>query len=96
MATATGSDPTRAPFNYTFGCGGVGYFAWLEGEGWSAAPGEVGVGVGRKGGKGRNEKVWKGDKEGSGNPNPNRFRLERFGKAMVGTGSWEAFFQRAM
>ncbi|KAJ7348063.1 hypothetical protein DFH08DRAFT_960419 [Mycena albidolilacea] len=41
-ATATGSDPTSAPFNYAFGRGGVGYFAWLEGEGWSAAPGEVG------------------------------------------------------
>ncbi|KAJ7023063.1 O-methyltransferase [Mycena alexandri] len=32
-----GADPTRAPFNYAFGCGGVGYFAWLEGEGWASA-----------------------------------------------------------
>ncbi|KAJ7434528.1 O-methyltransferase, partial [Mycena galericulata] len=55
------ADPTRAPFNHAFGCGGVGYFAWLEGEGWAAAA-----------------------------HNPNRFRLERFGRAMAGTGSWEA------
>ncbi|KAJ7694898.1 S-adenosyl-L-methionine-dependent methyltransferase, partial [Mycena rosella] len=51
-------DPTRAPFNYAFGCGGVGYFA---------ANGKT-----------------------TASPNPNRFRLERFGKAMAGTGSWEA------
>ncbi|KAJ7348099.1 O-methyltransferase [Mycena albidolilacea] len=92
-ATATGSDPTRAPFNYAFGCGGVGYFAWLEGEGWGAAPGEVragvvGEGMGRNGGKGRTGKGGEEDREGGGNPN--RFRLERFGKAMAGTGSWEA------
>ncbi|ESK91595.1 ich1 protein [Moniliophthora roreri MCA 2997] len=26
-------DPTRAPFNYAFGCEGIGFFGWLEGEG---------------------------------------------------------------
>ncbi|KAJ7910449.1 O-methyltransferase-domain-containing protein [Mycena leptocephala] len=78
--STSGADPTRAPFNYAFGCGGVGYFAWLEGEGW--------------GGRGdANSNPNRGDTNpnlGDTNPNPNRFRLERFGKAMAGTGSWEA------
>ncbi|KAK7062641.1 hypothetical protein VNI00_000129 [Paramarasmius palmivorus] len=26
-------DPTRAPFNHAFGCEGIGFFGWLEGEG---------------------------------------------------------------
>ncbi|KAK7052486.1 O-methyltransferase [Favolaschia claudopus] len=68
-SSTSGSDPTRAPFNYAFGCEGVGYFGWLEGEGWT---GEMGGGGGDEG------------------VNPNQFRLERFGKAMAGTGGWEA------
>ncbi|KAJ7349248.1 hypothetical protein DFH08DRAFT_936167 [Mycena albidolilacea] len=96
-ATATGSNPTHAPFNYVFRCGGVGYFAWLEGEGWGTLPGEmvtgagagvVGEGTGRKGRKGRKGKGGEDDREGGGNPN--WFPLEHFGKAMAGTGSWEA------
>ncbi|KAJ6551774.1 hypothetical protein B0H19DRAFT_1297609 [Mycena capillaripes] len=96
--SSTGSDPTRAPFNYAFGCGGVGYFGWLEGEGWGAPAPVSGVGLDSGAGNVRKEdaNVRKegGDgnakKEESPNPNPNRFRLERFGKAMAGTGSWEA------
>ncbi|KAJ6555119.1 O-methyltransferase [Mycena vulgaris] len=94
-SASQGSDPTRAPFNYAFGCGGVGYFAWLEGEGW-----EAGAGAGVHGAK-AGERVDKaqeaggkaktdGKTGGEGTQNPNRFRLERFGKAMAGTGSWEA------
>ncbi|KAJ7621005.1 O-methyltransferase [Roridomyces roridus] len=53
QGTSSSSDPTRAPFNHAFGCAGVGYFAWLEGEGCAG------------------KEVAK---------NPNRFRLERFGR----------------
>ncbi|KAJ6461096.1 O-methyltransferase [Mycena sanguinolenta] len=77
--TIAGSDPTRAPFNYAFGCGGVGYFAWLEGEGWAEEGKDGGISKTRSGGA-----------AGKTPTNPNRFRLERFGKAMAGTGSWEA------
>ncbi|KAF7377920.1 O-methyltransferase [Mycena sanguinolenta] len=82
-STPTGSDPTRAPFNYAFGCGGVGYFAWLEGEGWAEE--------GRRAedeGNGEKSKAGSGGGGGGGKTptNPNRFRLERFGKAMAGTG----------
>ncbi|KAJ7171095.1 O-methyltransferase [Mycena filopes] len=112
-----GADPTRAPFNYAFGCGGVGYFAWLEGEGWvrpglgpappsappapdqradaalpsptSPNPNPMTLGTMRNGSGARKSadevKGGNGDAEG----NPNQFRLERFGKAMTGTGSWE-------
>lgn len=76
-AARSNSDPTRAPFNRAFACGGVGYFAWLEGEGCTQA----GTGL-----EGQKEK----EKGGAGSGNPNRFRLERFGRAMSGTGNWEA------
>ncbi|KAJ7821681.1 hypothetical protein B0H14DRAFT_3471315 [Mycena olivaceomarginata] len=89
--------PRGAPFNYAFGCGGVGYFAWLEGEGWARRRGRWvpalergrwgrarGGTVGRAG----PERVGKNGREGG--RNPNRFRMERFGQAMAGTGSWEA------
>ncbi|KAJ7449160.1 O-methyltransferase, partial [Mycena latifolia] len=96
-----GSDPTHAPFNYAFGCGGVGYFGWLEGEGWGAGSAPVYTGSGGGGSGGGGAAVHGGrnahgqgkanDKSSANsNPNPNRFRLERFGKAMAGTGSWEA------
>ncbi|KAJ7080600.1 O-methyltransferase [Mycena belliarum] len=102
-----GSDPTHAPFNYAFGCGGVGYFGWLEGEGWEAGEsrgngGANGIGNGWTG-KGANTQAHSHGSGAAGprvpasqpptsnsTPNPNRFRLERFGKAMAGTGSWEA------
>ncbi|KAG7095079.1 hypothetical protein E1B28_005867 [Marasmius oreades] len=32
-AHLNGKEPTRAPFNYAFGCEGVDFFGWLEGEG---------------------------------------------------------------
>ncbi|KAJ7263048.1 hypothetical protein C8J57DRAFT_1719238 [Mycena rebaudengoi] len=120
-------DPTCAPFNYAFGCRGVGYFGWLEGEGWadsaagsaadgSARAGGTGAGAGgsstsagssstsagagvrrarTKSGGGASGKHGDGKVDGSASgsapqENPNRFRLERFGKAMAGTGSWEA------
>ncbi|KAJ7244419.1 hypothetical protein B0H12DRAFT_1129472 [Mycena haematopus] len=84
--TTSGSDPTRAPFNYAFGCGGVGYFAWLEGEGWTGA----GEGKPADGDRGKSKSHDGGGEAGMTPANPNRFRLERFGKAMAGTGSWEA------
>ncbi|CAK5276538.1 unnamed protein product [Mycena citricolor] len=33
-----GESPTRAPFNLAFGCEGIGYFGWLEGEGLAGRP----------------------------------------------------------
>ncbi|KAK1230958.1 hypothetical protein PQX77_005932 [Marasmius sp. AFHP31] len=32
-AHLNGKEPTRAPFNYAFGCEGTDFFAWLEGHG---------------------------------------------------------------
>ncbi|KAJ7143712.1 hypothetical protein C8R44DRAFT_845906 [Mycena epipterygia] len=114
-STGAGSDPTRAPFNYAFGCGGVGYFAWLEGEGWGAGAGaEMGLsgtqmgtdawmGTGAQMGRNGNTSTrtrtgidaststqTEANAKRKADANPNRFRLERFGKAMAGTGSWEA------
>ncbi|KAJ7689893.1 hypothetical protein B0H14DRAFT_3175933 [Mycena olivaceomarginata] len=77
--TAAASDPTRVLFNYAFGRE-VGRCAGEVGIGTGAG----GEGAGRRGGEGQ------GDRERGGNPDPNRFRLERFGKAMGGTASWEA------
>ncbi|KAJ7202040.1 O-methyltransferase [Mycena pura] len=80
-----GSDPTRAPFNYAFGCSGVGYFAWLEGEGWPPSAEQQ-----RKSGHRPDGKPSAHDTQGPrSDANPNQFRLERFGKAMAGTGNWE-------
>ncbi|KAJ7595702.1 O-methyltransferase [Mycena floridula] len=102
-ATKTGREPTRAPFNYAFGCEGVGFFGWLEGEG---IDGRQVNGPGREPGmipglKPQHEapapsKLRKlppehGTPKSAIDPalNPNRFRLERFGKAMSGTEGWE-------
>lgn len=107
-AHKTGKSPTRAPFNYAFGCEGVGFFGWLEGEG---IKGNHVNGVGRESGMlpgllghqnegdpyygslgrpGDREGIYTDGKDGGGvDVNPNRFRLERFGKAMSGTESWE-------
>ncbi|KAJ7712787.1 hypothetical protein B0H14DRAFT_3523740 [Mycena olivaceomarginata] len=64
--TATGSDPTRAPFNYAFGCGGVGYFAWLVGsERSGAAPGRS-VSVPALEGRERGGRAGKGKVTGKG------------------------------
>ncbi|KAF7304344.1 Ich1 protein [Mycena chlorophos] len=106
------SDPTRSPFNHAFGCAGVGYFAWLEGEGCTAqeddpkqdeppppAPKKSHRRLRSFGGStSSSEKTPPPPKPGSSHSvvltspkvNPNQFRLERFGKAMAGTGSWEA------
>ncbi|KAJ7653148.1 O-methyltransferase [Mycena polygramma] len=94
-AGGAGNDPTRAPFNYAFGCGGVGYFGWLEGEGCGAGVSGVASipGAAVNGRIGERKSSASGDATPpttTSNPNPNRFRLERFGKAMKGTGSWEA------
>ncbi|KAF5381712.1 hypothetical protein D9615_005570 [Tricholomella constricta] len=68
------TEPPRPPFEYAFRTD-AGFFAWLEGEGASVSHGfETG-----------DWRVGKGE-EG----NSNKFRLERFGTAMSGTGSWEA------
>ncbi|KAJ7062071.1 hypothetical protein C8F01DRAFT_1136350 [Mycena amicta] len=88
------SDPTRAPFNHAFGCAGVGYFAWLEGEGCSS-PSSSRMDPTKKTGHRRLRSVGGSatstSSSGSASAaNPNQFRLERFGKAMAGTGNWEA------
>ncbi|KAJ7796023.1 O-methyltransferase [Mycena olivaceomarginata] len=97
-ATATGSDPTRAPFNYAFGCGGrrVLCVVGRGGDGarrrgrWVPAleRGRMGEGAGRNGGKGRTGKGrgrWTG-KEAE----PESVPAGALWKAMAGTGSWEA------
>ncbi|KAF8995998.1 hypothetical protein BDQ17DRAFT_1330195 [Cyathus striatus] len=68
----------QAPFCYAFDTikTGTGYFGWLEGETKDNDQAE-----------GRTSMDFAVKAE---HPNPNRFRLERFGKAMSGTGSWEA------
>ncbi|KAF7303632.1 O-methyltransferase [Mycena indigotica] len=107
------SDPTRAPFNHAFGCAGVGYFAWLEGEGCVSEV-EVAKDHPKKNGHRRLRSIGGSTTSTSSSgsiplplplkpssspqpapppqiaSNPNQFRLERFGKAMAGTGSWEA------
>lgn len=107
-----GREPTRAPFNHAFGCEGVGFFGWLEGEGIDGKhvngpnrdegliPGVVTpVTLVHKRGSssiGKKADMYKGtgndrsiNKTSDPLANPNRFRLERFGKAMTGTESWE-------
>ncbi|KAJ3902242.1 O-methyltransferase [Lentinula edodes] len=107
-----GREPTRAPFNHAFGCEGVGFFGWLEGEGIDGKqvngpgrgvdliPGVVIPGNGSINHKRGTSSIGKAADmySGKGSPtnkpreplaNPNRFRLERFGKAMTGTASWE-------
>ncbi|KAJ4474486.1 O-methyltransferase [Lentinula aciculospora] len=107
-----GLEPTRAPFNHAFGCEGVGFFGWLEGEGIDGnhvnGPGRdegfiPGIVIPRNEplnhrrgassiGKSADMYSSKGSIHKTHDPvvNPNRFRLERFGKAMTGTASWEA------
>ncbi|KAJ3819191.1 hypothetical protein F5880DRAFT_1137749 [Lentinula raphanica] len=106
-----GREPTRAPFNHAFGCEGVGFFGWLEGEGIKGNnPSGVGLDDGSNAGMVRtasngvknhnrgSSSIGKASDMYSSGPkkthdplaNPNRFRLERFGKAMTGTASWEA------
>ncbi|KAJ3999098.1 hypothetical protein F5050DRAFT_1565815 [Lentinula boryana] len=100
-----GREPTRAPFNHAFACEGVGFFGWLEGEGIDGkrvnGPGrDEGFipGVATPGNgfmthrRGTSTADMYTSVNGTHDPfaNPNRFRLERFGKAMTGTASWEA------
>jgi len=113
-----GREPTRAPFNYAFGCEGIGFFGWLEGEGIEGnhvngagredrlqpglpsvtkSPSVAVPGHRRVGSSSMKKEVDAGSLSRSVTlalqksipPNPNRFRLERFGKAMTGTESWE-------
>lgn len=81
-ATTNGEEPTHAPFNFAFGCEGVGFFSWLEGEG---------IADGQVNGPGRECALLPGIKPSNVNSlaNSNRYRLERFGTAMTGTDSWE-------
>jgi hypothetical protein len=58
----------------------------LEGEGWGGRGSDTKTVATNRGDTNPNPN--RGDT--NPNSNPNRFRLERFGKAMAGTGSWEA------
>ncbi|KAF9462557.1 hypothetical protein BDZ94DRAFT_1309633 [Collybia nuda] len=75
------TDPPRVPFEFSFNTT-AGYFAWLEGEGT--------VDIKQQ----NHDRIEMGpryiDPVHKGSANPNIFRLERFGKAMSGTESWEA------
>ncbi|KAG5634918.1 hypothetical protein H0H81_000331 [Sphagnurus paluster] len=82
------SDPPRPPFQYALATR-AGFFAWLEGEDIGDEPPAEPLA------SNSNIKVKKDaantmSKSGEGIRNPSRFRLERFGTAMSGTGSWEA------
>lgn len=88
------NEPTHAPFNFAFGCEGVGFFGWLEGEGIRG--GRVNGPECESGMLPRSEEAATienrcGLKPSNVNPllNSNRYRLERFGTAMTGTDSWE-------
>ncbi|PBK83977.1 hypothetical protein ARMGADRAFT_1018876 [Armillaria gallica] len=88
------NEPTHAPFNFAFGCEGVGFFGWLEGEG---------IKGGRINGPERESGMLPGSEDTAtvenrrglkpsnvnSLSNSNRYRLERFGTAMTGTDSWE-------
>ncbi|KAK0450283.1 uncharacterized protein EV420DRAFT_1338011 [Desarmillaria tabescens] len=88
------NEPTHAPFNFAFGCEGVGFFGWLEGEG---------IKGGRVNGPERVSGMLPGSEDAAivenrrglkpsnvnSLLNSNRYRLERFGAAMTGTDSWE-------
>ncbi|KAK0213641.1 hypothetical protein IW262DRAFT_1517270, partial [Armillaria fumosa] len=83
------NEPTHAPFNFAFGCEGVGFFGWLEGEG---------IKGGRINGPERESGMLPGS-EGTATvenrwdlkpldmnslSNSNRYRLERYVTAMTG------------
>ncbi|KAF8066927.1 O-methyltransferase [Lyophyllum atratum] len=86
-------DPPRPPFEHAFRTG-AGFFAWLEGEGRADG---ISGGGGRshlalameQGGNGSGRELGNGEGR-KGEESWNKFRLERFGTAMSGTGSWEA------
>ncbi|THU99018.1 hypothetical protein K435DRAFT_752418 [Dendrothele bispora CBS 962.96] len=96
-----GREPTHAPFNHAFGCQGITFFGWLEGEGIESncvngprkkdgSPSGIPQ-VSKSTQPGPSSAKKDGDNGGSPKApaNLNRFRLERFGKAMMGTESWE-------
>ncbi|KAK0200006.1 hypothetical protein DFS33DRAFT_1388306 [Desarmillaria ectypa] len=88
------NEPTHAPFNFAFGCEGVGFFGWLEGEGIKGGhvngpERESGMLPGSEdAAMVENRRVIKPSNVNS-LLNSNRYRLERFGAAMTGTDSWE-------
>lgn len=102
--TRAATEPTRAPFCFAFGTveSETGFFGWLEGSAepklTKADPPKVGTGgcAPYTPTKDVNQCMHHLEaasfRQGSASadPNPNRFRLERFGKAMSGTCSWEA------
>jgi hypothetical protein len=75
-ATKYSTQPTETPFNFAFGTK-KGFFGWLE-EGEGARCEE---GVWLKGSRGEGGVVGVG--------RGNKFRLERFGKAMSGSCAWD-------
>jgi hypothetical protein len=82
-ATKFSTQPTETPFNFAFGTE-KGFFGWLEeGEGEGARCEE---GMWLKGSRDSDCKdIGRREREGKGN----KFRLERFGKAMSGSCAWD-------
>ncbi|KIM86573.1 hypothetical protein PILCRDRAFT_815806 [Piloderma croceum F 1598] len=86
-ATKFSTQPTETPFNFAFGTK-KGFFGWLE---------EVGEVDGEQEGEGACEEgVWLKGSRGEisvgkdvGGGRGNKFRLERFGKAMSGSCAWD-------
>ncbi|KIM86581.1 hypothetical protein PILCRDRAFT_774750, partial [Piloderma croceum F 1598] len=84
-ATKFSTQPTETPFNFAFGMK-KGFFGWLEevrevdGEQEGEEPCEEGVWL-----KGSQGEIGKDVRRGRGN----KFRLERFGKAMSGSCAWD-------
>ena len=89
------TDPPIPPFQYAFSTDAP-WFPWLEGEGVKqdqlsssiplSSPARVTpLTRGLPG-----SEVQKKSQDISPAENPNRYRLERFGAAMQGTGSWES------
>lgn len=84
--TRTSTFPTEAPFNYAFGTR-KGFFEWLE-DGEEDITSEKGSEGGErvKGQIEAEERVPNGNIQTSA---PNKYRLERFGKAMTGNSAWD-------
>ncbi|KAH8827657.1 hypothetical protein DL96DRAFT_1107856 [Flagelloscypha sp. PMI_526] len=82
VSVRQGKDFRRTPFNFAFGCEGIGFFGWLEGECGTGAASGIGGGLD----PGFLTKK-RSDVDLAGNQN--HLRLTRFGKAMSGTSSWE-------
>ena len=88
------TDPPVPPFQYAFGTEAP-WFPWLEGEGLkqdqlSSIPLSSPAWVTPLARGIPAPEVQKKSQDTSPTENPNRYRLERFGAAMQGTGSWES------